>query len=52
MKHRRDGVAERLDGALWGEATRNSGRNLVAKTPKPLAKANGSKTDSALASGN
>jgi integrase len=52
MKHRRDGVAERLDQAIWGEASRNSGRKLVAKTPEPLAEANGSKMDSALPTGN
>jgi integrase len=49
MKHRREGVAERLDEAIWGQ---NSGRNSVAKTAEPLAGANGSKTASALQSGN
>jgi integrase len=36
MRHRRDGVAERLDQALWGGQKSegpNSGRNSVAKTP-------------------
>jgi hypothetical protein len=28
MKHRREGVAERLEKAIWGQ---NSGRNSVAK---------------------
>jgi hypothetical protein len=48
MKHRRDGVAERLDEAIWGQ---NSGRNSVAKAAEPLVDANGSRSDSALPSG-
>jgi integrase len=56
MKHRREGVAERLDTALWGD--QNSGRNSVSKTPFVAQKhtgrrqnADGLKTGSALQSG-
>jgi integrase len=61
MKHRREGVAERLDEALWGAENgrdQNSGRNSVAKMPLLARKhsnrrlnADGSKIDSALESG-
>ena len=33
MKHRRSGVAERLDASIWGDPdTSNSGVDLVSKT--------------------
>jgi Phage integrase family/IclR helix-turn-helix domain len=61
MKHRREGVAERLDEALWGAENgrdRNSGRNSVAKMPLLARKhsnrrqnASGSNLDPALQSG-
>lgn len=60
MKHRREGVAERLDQALWGSEAggRNSGRKSVAKTPLLVQEdasrwqnANGSNLDSALQRG-
>jgi integrase len=56
MKHRREGVAERLDTALWGDP--NSGRNSVAQTPFVAQRhtsrrpdADGENTNSALQSG-
>jgi integrase len=33
MKHRRSGVAERLDAAIWGDSPARSGAYLVPKTP-------------------
>jgi integrase len=61
MKHRREGVAERLDEALWDAEfgrDQNSGHISVTKTPFSAQKhknrwpdANGSNSDSALDSG-
>jgi integrase len=42
MKHRREGVAERLDAALWGDSNTVSGRKEVASGPEsPAADAGG-----------
>ncbi|HEY7629757.1 MAG TPA: hypothetical protein VH817_03600, partial [Thermoleophilaceae bacterium] len=50
MKHRRDGVAERLDQALWGESAPNSGCKRAANRPDRSTLAPDRVTESALAS--
>jgi integrase len=51
MKHRREGVAERLDVAIWGEAPTNSGCKRAASGPETSSPVNRTQTTSALASG-
>ena len=52
VKHRREGVAERLDAAIWGEAASNSGCKRAASRPQTQSTTVEPETDSALASGN
>jgi integrase len=51
MKHRRDGVAQRLDRAIWGERASNSGCKRAANGPGAAPTAAERETDSALQSG-
>src|SRR4051794_29338940 len=51
MRHSRDGVAERLDEALWGDGSRNAGCKRAASGPETVSSAIEAGTVSALTSG-
>src|SRR4051794_5298270 len=50
MQHRRYGVAERLDEALWGRDSQNSGCKRAASGPETVSSAIEAGTGSALES--